>query len=70
MKNQLVGRLKTHGVKRLVTRVTLFASDSWFDEYTYVVAVHKKYLSEASLKALVEEPKELLPWDPFGTLAD
>ena len=46
------------------------ASDSWFDEYTYVVAVHKKYLSEASLKALVEEPKELLPWDPFGTLAD
>lgn len=46
------------------------ASDSWFDEYTYVVAVHKKYLSEASQKALLEEPTELLPWDPFGTLAD
>ena len=46
------------------------ASDSWFDEYTYVVAVHKKYLSETSQKALLEEPKELLPWDPFGTLAD
>ena len=46
------------------------ASDSWFDEYTYVVAVHKKYLSQTSQKALLEEPKELLPWDPFGTLAD
>ena len=46
------------------------ASDSWFDKFVYVVAVNKKYLSEEALAALKEEPKELAPWDPFGTLAD
>jgi bleomycin hydrolase len=46
------------------------ASDTWFDKYMYVVAVNKKYLSKEALAALEEEPKELEPWDPFGTLAD
>ncbi len=46
------------------------ASDTWFDKYMYVIAVHKKYLSEEALAALKEEPVMLAPWDPFGTLAD
>lgn len=46
------------------------ASDTWFDKYMYVVAVNKKYLSAKALKALAGRPKELAPWDPFGTLAD
>ncbi len=46
------------------------ASDSWFDKYMYVVAINKKYLSEKAKAALAEEPQELEPWDPFGTLAD
>ena len=45
------------------------ASDAWFDEFTYQVIIHKKYLSEAYLKALEEDPIELEPWDPMGTLA-
>ena len=46
------------------------ASDTWFDQYMYVVAINKKYLSEEALAALKEEPTVLEPWDPFGTLAD
>lgn len=46
------------------------ASDTWFDRYVYVAAIHKKYLSEEAKAALLEEPALLSPWDPFGTLAD
>lgn len=45
------------------------ASDAWFDEYTYQVIIHKKYLKDEWLKALAEPPIELEPWDPMGTLA-
>ena len=45
------------------------ASDAWFDEFTYQVIINKKYLKEEWLKALDEEPVELEPWDPMGTLA-
>ncbi|AUD64825.1 hypothetical protein BK011_03730 [Tenericutes bacterium MZ-XQ] len=45
------------------------ASDSWFDQYVYQAVIHKKYLSEAQLKAWEEEPKVLKPWDPMGSLA-
>ena len=45
-------------------------TDTWFDQYVYVLAVPKKYLSEKALAALGEEPAVLAPWDPFGTLAD
>lgn len=45
------------------------ASAKWFDAYTYQAVVHKKYLSEKLLKALSEEPTELEPWDPMGSLA-
>jgi bleomycin hydrolase len=46
------------------------ASDTWFDRYVYVAAIHKKYLSDEAKAALLEEPALLSPWDPFGTLAD
>ncbi len=45
-------------------------SDTWFEKYVYEAFVPKKYLGEELLKVLEEEPKELLPWDPFGSLAD
>ena len=44
-------------------------SDKWFEEYTYQVVVHKKYLSKKLLKALELEPIVLDPWDPMGSLA-
>ena len=46
------------------------ASDSWFDDYVYQVAVNKKYLDAAAKKLLGQKLIELEPWDPFGTLAD
>lgn len=45
------------------------ASDTWFDQYVYVAAIHKKYLSKKALNALKKPSKSLKPWDPFGTLA-
>lgn len=45
------------------------ASDHWFDEFTYQVVIHKKYLNDRQLAALESEPKELAPWDPMGSLA-
>lgn len=45
------------------------ASDHWFNEFTYQVVINKKYLNEAQLTALSQEPKELEPWDPMGSLA-
>lgn len=44
-------------------------SDAWFDEYTYQVVVHKKYLTEAQQAELAQEPIVLEPWDPMGSLA-
>ena len=46
------------------------ASDSWFDEFVYQVAVDKKYLDERTRKLLDQEMIPLEPWDPMGTLAD
>jgi bleomycin hydrolase len=44
-------------------------SDTWFDEYMYQVVVNRKYLTEELENALKQEPVELAPWDPMGTLA-
>lgn len=44
-------------------------SDEWFDEYTYQVVVNKKYLTAEQQKELEQEPIELEPWDPMGSLA-
>ena len=45
-------------------------SDQWFSEFTYEIAINKKYMSEEDLKLL--ESKEITtfpPWDPMGALA-
>ena len=44
-------------------------SDDWFTEYTYQVVVNKKYLTEAQRQLWEQEPLELEPWDPMGSLA-
>ncbi|MCI8403057.1 MAG: C1 family peptidase [Lachnospiraceae bacterium] len=44
-------------------------TDRWFDEYTYQIVVHKKYLSDEYLKQYEAEPAMLEPWDPMGSLA-
>ena len=44
-------------------------SDSWFDEYVFQAAIEKEYLGD--LAALADqEPIQLDPWDPMGTLAE
>ena len=44
-------------------------SDSWFDEFNYEVAIHKKYLNDKLLKMYEQSPIILDPWDPMGSLA-
>ena len=44
-------------------------TDAWFDEFTYEVVVHKKYVSSKLLKSLDKPAVELEPWDPMGSLA-
>lgn len=45
-------------------------SPSWFDKFVYQAVVHKKFLSSEELRAYLEDPVVLRPWDPMGTLAD
>ena len=45
------------------------ASDKWFDEFVYQVIIEKKYLKDKWKALLQENPIELEPWDPMGTLA-
>lgn len=45
------------------------ASDAWFDEFVYQAVINKKYLTEEWKKAFDEDPIELEPWDPMGSLA-
>ena len=44
-------------------------SDKWFDEFTYQVVVDEKYLTDEERAQLNQEPIELEPWDPMGSLA-
>ncbi|HIA62732.1 MAG TPA: aminopeptidase [Planctomycetaceae bacterium] len=44
-------------------------NDSWFDEFMFEVAIHKKYLPAELLAAWDLEPTPLCPWDPMGALA-
>jgi bleomycin hydrolase len=44
-------------------------NDSWFDEFMFEVAIHKKYLSAELLAAWDLQPTPLRPWDPMGALA-
>lgn len=44
-------------------------TDSWFDEYTYEVVVHKDYITEDEFAVYQKDPVRLPPWDPMGALA-
>ncbi len=44
-------------------------SDSWFNEYTYQVVIHRKHLTPELLAAHEQPPVILNPWDPMGSLA-
>ena len=44
-------------------------SDPWFDEYTYQVLVDKRFLTEEQRGMWEQDPIELKPWDPMGSLA-
>lgn len=44
-------------------------NDSWFDEYVFVIAVHRDHLPEKYRAALTSEPHILPAWDPMGALA-
>ena len=43
-------------------------SDTWFDEYVFQAAIEKEYLGDLA-KLAEQNPVELAPWDPMGTLA-
>lgn len=44
-------------------------TDRWFDEYLYQIVVNKKYLPKEVIDAYKQDPIELSPWDPMGSLA-
>jgi bleomycin hydrolase len=44
-------------------------SDSWFEEYVFVVVVNKNRLPDDLKAALDREPRVLPAWDPMGALA-
>ncbi len=44
-------------------------NDSWFDEFMFEIAAHKRYLPRKLVEALDAPPTVLPPWDPMGSLA-
>jgi len=44
-------------------------NDSWFDEYLFEIAAHKRFLPAALRTALEADPIVLPAWDPMGSLA-
>ena len=44
-------------------------TDSWVTEHTYQVVVNKKYLTPQQAAEYGQEPAQLEPWDPMGSLA-
>ena len=45
------------------------ATDSWFNSYVYQAVIDKNYLDKEEKELLDNDPIELNPWDPMGTLA-
>ena len=43
-------------------------TDKYFDEYCYIVAVPKRFVSRKTLEVSKKKPKRLELWDPFGYL--
>jgi bleomycin hydrolase len=46
----------------------LIMTTSYFEEFHYIVAVHKKYLPRKVIQIGNQNPKRLNLWDPFGYL--
>jgi len=44
-------------------------SDSWFNDYVFQAAVEREFLGDLAVFA-DQDPIELAPWDPMGTLAE
>ena len=44
-------------------------NDSWFDEYMFEIAAHKRYLPVSLRKARERKPIGRPPCDPIGSLA-
>lgn len=44
-------------------------TDAWFNEFNYEVVVQKRHVDAAVLEVLNQDPVELDPWDPMGSLA-
>ena len=44
-------------------------SDEWFSEFVYQILLNRKYFSEEQAAQFAQEPIELKPWDPMGSLA-
>lgn len=41
-------------------------TDAWFDEFTYALVVHKRYLDAEQKRALKQQPTVLPPWHPLA----
>ncbi len=46
----------------------LIMTDEWFNEYMFRLVVDKRFLDEAALKILKQEPIILPPWDPMFSM--
>ncbi len=44
-------------------------TDTWFDQYVYEVAIHKRFLPKAIIELERKNPVVLPPWHPMGSLA-
>lgn len=45
-------------------------SDTWFDQFVYQAVIRRDFLDDTLRQALKQEPVQLNPWDPMGSLAD
>jgi bleomycin hydrolase len=43
-------------------------TDKYFEEYCYIVAVPKRFVSKKIIEISKKKPKRLNLWDPFGYL--
>ncbi len=43
----------------------LIMTDEWFDEFSFRLVVHKRFVDEEVLAVLKQKPVKLLPWDPM-----
>ncbi|MCH9624831.1 MAG: Aminopeptidase C [Chlamydiia bacterium] len=41
-------------------------TDKWFDEFMFLITVHKKYLTKKLQDEYKAKPQVVPPWDPLG----